>query len=107
MKIERNFPDTRLRRLRKNASLRSLLAETNLSKADLIQPIFIKEDLSGKEPINTMPGIDRLGIDILNKEVGNIVDLGIKAIAVFPVINEDKKDPMGSKDTIELSLIHI
>ena len=105
MKIERNFPDTRLRRLRKNASLRSMLAETNLSKADLIQPIFIKEDLSGKEPINTMPGIDRLGIDILNKEVGNIVDLGIKAIAVFPVINEDKKDPMGSQATIEDNFI--
>ena len=72
MKIERNFPDTRLRRLRKNAGLRSMLAETNLSKVDLIQPIFIKEDLSGKEPINTMPGIDRLGIDILNKEIGKI-----------------------------------
>ena len=105
MKIERNFPDTRLRRLRKNAGLRSMLAETNLSKADLIQPIFIKEDLSGKEPINTMPGIDRLGIDILNKEVGKIVDLGIKAIAVFPVINEDKKDPMGSQATIEDNFI--
>ena len=105
MKIERNFPDTRLRRLRKNAGLRSMLAETNLSKVDLIQPIFIKEDLSGKEPINTMPGIDRLGIDILNKEVGNIVDLGIKAIAVFPVINEDKKDPMGSQATIEDNFI--
>ena len=105
MKIERNFPDTRLRRLRKNVNLRAMLAETNLSKADLIQPIFIKEDLSGKEPINTMPGIDRLGIDILNKEVGNIVDLGIKAIAVFPVINEDKKDPMGSQATIEDNFI--
>ncbi|MEC9392962.1 MAG: porphobilinogen synthase [Pseudomonadota bacterium] len=105
MKIERNFPDTRLRRLRKNAGLRSMLAETNLSKVDLIQPIFIKEDLSGKEPINTMPGIDRLGIDILNKEVGKIVDLGIKAIAVFPVINEDKKDPMGSQATIEDNFI--
>ena len=105
MKIERNFPDTRLRRLRKNAGLRSMLAETSLSKADLIQPIFIKEDLSGKEPINTMPGINRLGIDILNKEVGNIVDLGIKAIAVFPVINEDKKDPMGSQATINDNFI--
>ena len=105
MKIERNFPDTRLRRLRKNAGLRSMLAETSLSKTDLIQPIFIKEDLSGKEPINTMPGINRLGIDILNKEVGNIVDLGIKAIAVFPVINEDKKDPMGSQATIKDNFI--
>ena len=65
MKIQRTFPDTRLRRLRKNQGLREMLAETNLTKADLIQPIFIKEDLKGKEPIKTMPGINRLGMDIL------------------------------------------
>ena len=47
MKIERTFPETRMRRIRKNSGLREMLAETNLSKTDLIQPIFIKEDLSG------------------------------------------------------------
>ena len=51
----------------------------------------IKEDLSGAEAIKTMPGINRFGLDILNDEVGKIVDLGIKSIAVFPVINEEKK----------------
>ena len=105
MKIERTFPETRMRRIRKNSGLREMLAETNLSKTDLIQPIFIKEDLSGNEAIKTMPGINRFGLDILNDEVGKIVDLGIKSIAVFPVINEEKKDENGSQATIDDNFI--
>ena len=105
MKIERTFPETRMRRIRKNSGLREMLAETNLSKTDLIQPIFIKEDLSGAEAIKTMPGINRFGLDILNDEVGRIVDLGIKSIAIFPVINEEKKDETGSQATIEDNFI--
>ena len=105
MKIERTFPETRMRRIRKNSGLREMLAETNLSKTDLIQPIFIKEDLSGAEVIKTMPGINRFGLDILNDEVGKIVDLGIKSIAVFPVINEEKKDESGSQATIDDNFI--
>ena len=105
MKIERTFPETRMRRIRKNSGLREMLAETNLSKIDLIQPIFIKEDLSGAEAIKTMPGINRFGLDILNDEVGKIVDLGIKSIAVFPVINEEKKDETGSQATLEDNFI--
>ena len=105
MKIERTFPDTRMRRIRKSSSLREMLAETNLSKSDLIQPIFIKENLSGTEEIKTMPGINRIGLDILNDEVGKIVDLGIKSIAVFPVINEEEKDETGSQATIEDNFI--
>ena len=94
-----------MRRIRKNSGLREMLAETNLSKTDLIQPIFIKEDLSGTEAIKTMPGINRFGLDILNDEVGKIVDLGIKSIAVFPVINEEKKDESGSQATIDDNFI--
>ena len=105
MKIDRTFPETRMRRIRKNSGLREMLAETNLSKTDLIQPIFIKEDLSGAEAIKTMPGINRFGLDILNDEVGKIVDLGIKSIAVFPVINEEKKDESGSQATIDDNFI--
>ena len=105
MKIERTFPDTRMRRIRKSSGLREMLAETNLSKSDLIQPIFIKENLCGTEEIKTMPGINRIGLDILNDEVGKIVDLGIKSIAVFPVINEEKKDKTGSQATIEDNFI--
>ena len=94
-----------MRRIRKSSGLREMLAETNLSKSDLIQPIFIKENLSGTEEIKTMPGINRIGLDILNDEVGKIVDLGIKSIAVFPVINEEEKDETGSQATIEDNFI--
>ena len=96
MKIKRSYPETRMRRLRSSQAIREMLAESSLSKSDLIQPIFIKEDLDGKEEIATMPGINRLGMDILNEEVKKIIDVGIKSIAVFPVINEDKKDEDGS-----------
>jgi len=76
-----------------------------LSKADLIQPIFIKEDLMGREAIKSMPGINRLGLDVLNDEIKKIIDLGIKSVAVFPVINEEKKDEIGSQATIENNFI--
>ena len=62
-------------------------------------------DRSGTEEIKTMPGINRFGLDILNDEVGKIVDLGIKSIAVFPVINEEKKDESGSQATIDDNFI--
>ena len=105
MKTERSYPDTRMRRIRKSSGLREMLAETTLSKADLIQPIFIKEDLEGREAIKSMPGINRLGLDILNDEIKQIIDLGIKSVAVFPVINEEKKDEIGSQATIENNFI--
>jgi len=59
----RKFPSTRLRRTRYKAGLRSLVAEVILTKDDLIQPIFIKEDIKGIEPIDSMPGINRFGLD--------------------------------------------
>ena len=105
MKTERSYPDTRMRRIRKSSGLREMLAETTLSKADLIQPIFIKEDLEGREAIKSMPRINRLGLDVLNDEIKQIIDLGIKSVAVFPVINEEKKDELGSQATIENNFI--
>ena len=95
MNLNRKFPFTRLRRTRSKAGLRSLVAETNLTVDDLIQPIFIKENLTGEEEIESMPEIKRYGLDLLNKEIEEIVSLGIKAVAVFPVIDEEKKDPAG------------
>ena len=106
MSIDRNFPSTRLRRLRKSANLRAMLAETQLTVSDLIQPIFIKENLSGRETIKTMPGIDRLGLDIINEEIDDIVQTGIKSVAVFPVIDESKKDETGSQAIIEDNFIN-
>ena len=106
MSIDRNFPSTRLRRLRKSANLRAMLAETHLTVSDLIQPIFIKENLSGREAIETMPGINRLGLDIVNEEIDDIIHTGIKSVAVFPVIDESKKDETGTQAAIEENFIN-
>jgi|TARA_B100001094_G_C18196128_1_gene811155 porphobilinogen synthase len=103
----RKFPSTRLRRTRYKAGLRSLVAEVILTKDDLIQPIFIKEDIKGIEPIDSMPGINRFGLDSVNQEVKGIVSLGIKAIAVFPVISEEKKDSEGKEAINKNNLISI
>ena len=99
MFIERKFPNTRLRRLRKNSNLIDLVSETNISSSDLIQPIFIKEKLNGIESIESMPGISRYGIEESLKEVEEIIDSGINSIAVFPVVDTEKKDSEGSEAT--------
>lgn len=95
MNFNRKFPLTRLRRTRSKPGLRSMVAEVNLSVDDLIQPIFIKENLTGTENIDSMPEIKRFGLDVLNKEIDELVSLGIKSVAVFPVIEESKKDAAG------------
>ena len=97
MTVERKFPNTRLRRLRKNPNLIDLVSETNLTSKDLIQPIFIKENFNEKEQIESMPGVCRFGIDQALTEIEEVLSSGISAIAVFPVIEAIKKDEKGSE----------
>ena len=97
MFIDRKFPNTRLRRLRRNSSLIDLVSETNLSSNDLIQPVFIKENFDGSEAIDSMPNIFRHGIDNAIKEIEDIKNSGINSIAVFPVIDSINKDSKGSQ----------
>ena len=97
MSIFRKYPSTRLRRLRKNLNLIELLSETNLTSKDLIQPIFIKENFEGKEEIESMPGIFRFGLNHVLSEIEEVINAGINAIAVFPVIESSKKDEKGSE----------
>lgn len=70
-----------------------------MTKNDLIQPVFVKEGLSDKEPIESMPGIFRFGEDYVLKEIEEINQLGIRAIAIFPVIDPSKKDSKGTEAT--------
>ena len=97
MSIFRKYPSTRLRRLRKNLNLIKLVSETNLTSKDLIQPIFIKENFEGKEQIESMPGIFRFGLNHVLSEIEEVINAGINAIAVFPVIESSKKDEKGSE----------
>ncbi len=105
MFIDRKFPNTRLRRLRSNSHISDLVAENNLSVNDLIQPIFIKENLVGVESIESMPGILRYGQDSILKEVEELLELGIKSIALFPVIDSSKKDDLGKEATNDANLM--
>ncbi|HVT27894.1 MAG TPA: porphobilinogen synthase [Lacipirellulaceae bacterium] len=85
------FPQTRLRRLRRYDWSRRLVAECRLSADDLILPMFVHEGRNRREPIASMPGIERLSIDLLAGAVGAAVELGIPAIALFPATPPNKK----------------
>ena len=97
MYIDRKFPNTRLRRLRRNPNLINLVSETSLTSNDLIQPVFIKENFDGKETIDSMPNIFRYGINDALEEIEDIKKSGINSIAVFPVIDPANKDSQGSE----------
>lgn len=81
----------RARRLRKNSSIRNLVSETKLHADDFVYPIFIKENLSGREKINSLAGQDYLSPDELQHEIDELLNLGINAIALFPVLNPSCK----------------
>jgi porphobilinogen synthase len=105
MFTKRKFPSTRLRRLRSKPFIRDLVRENVLLGDDLIQPLFIKEDLKGTEAITQMPGISRFGLDSIENEIEELANLGIKSIALFPVINPDKKDEFGTEAINQNNLI--
>jgi porphobilinogen synthase len=89
------FPTARMRRLRRHDFLRSLVRESTLSPTDLIYPVFILEGKERSEPVESMPGIDRLSIDLLTREAESLLELGIPAIALFPVTPPDVKSDDG------------
>ncbi len=81
----------RPRRMRKHAYTRELMRENTLTTDDLIFPIFIVEGDNKRETIESMPDIERLSIDQLIIEAKELVNLGIRAVALFPVVPEEKK----------------
>lgn len=86
-----NFPWLRMRRMRKDDFSRRLMRENQLSANDFIYPVFVLEGKNQREAVPSMPGVERLSIDLLLKEAEECVDLGIPAIALFPVVGTDKK----------------
>ena len=89
------FPSSRLRRMRRNAFSRRLARETRLTADDLIQPLFVIEGSRRREPIASMPGIERLSIDLLVAESERLAGLGIPAVALFPVPDPSSKTEDG------------
>jgi len=90
-------PFQRPRRLRRTATLRRMVRENTLTVDDLIYPMFVTEGKAQKVEIASMPGCYRYSLDLLLKEIAEVSSLGINAIALFPVIPENKKDDTGTQ----------
>ncbi len=87
----------RPRRLRKNAATRSLVEETELLPKNLVWPVFIKDGANTKEEIASLPGCHRYSLDRLTEEAEKLSDLGLKAIALFPAIDDKLKNSKASE----------
>ncbi|MCC4275282.1 porphobilinogen synthase [Marinomonas communis] len=85
------FPFVRMRRMRKDDFSRRLMREHRLSADDLIYPMFVIEGQNTREAVPSMPGVERVTIDVLLKEAEELVALGIPMVALFPVVGEGKK----------------
>ncbi len=85
------FPATRMRRMRYHDFSRRLMRENRLSADDLIYPLFVIEGDNQREAIASMPGVERLSIDLILEQADQISQLGIPAIALFPVTSAEKK----------------
>lgn len=91
------FPLRRPRRIRKHEFSRRLVRENQLSVDDLIYPMFVLDGENRRESITSMPGIERLSLDLLLEEAKELVQLGIPAIALFPVIPAEQKSLMAEE----------
>ncbi|HUB68664.1 MAG TPA: porphobilinogen synthase [Candidatus Methylacidiphilales bacterium] len=91
----------RPRRNRRTPAIRALVREARLHADDLIQPIFVKKDANSSEPVESMPGIERVGLKGLLAEVAQLSALGVRAVALFPQIDPALKDARGKHATSE------
>jgi porphobilinogen synthase len=86
-----SFPHTRLRRMRRDEFSRRLMRETQLTVDALIYPIFVVEGTKQRQPVDSMPGVERLSVDELLRDCASLMRLRIPAIALFPVVPPEKK----------------
>ncbi|MDW3207508.1 MAG: porphobilinogen synthase [Alphaproteobacteria bacterium] len=91
------YPNSRPRRNRSSQSVRALTAENVLTTDDLIWPVFVMDGDVGRQPVPSMPGVDRLSVDYAVDAARSAVDLGIRAIAIFPYTDPDLRDEDGSE----------
>lgn len=92
-----SFPHTRLRRNRHDDATRRLVSETHLHVDNLIWPIFVCEGEKQRQKVQAMPGVERVSLDLLAEHVRPAVELGIPAVALFPVTPMEKRDEMGTE----------
>jgi porphobilinogen synthase len=95
--VARSFPTTRLRRNRRSEFSRRLVQETLLTRNDLIYPMFVIDGHAKRQPVESMPGIDRLSIDTLVRECESVIECGIPAVALFPNVETALKSADGAE----------
>ncbi|RCV89197.1 porphobilinogen synthase [Billgrantia montanilacus] len=93
----RQFPATRMRRMRRDDFSRRLMRETTLTAADLIWPVFVLDGEKRRETVPSMPGVERLSLDLLIEEAREAHDMGIPAIALFPVVDPSLKSELAEE----------
>ena len=90
------FPEVRLRRLRRTPALRQLLDMPMPGPEKFMWPVFLKEGSGVSEPIEAMPGQRRMSVDVLIKELGRVVDMGVNSVLLFGLVEGAQKDGSGS-----------
>jgi porphobilinogen synthase len=91
------YPLTRKRRLRYTQSIRDLVAENTLNSSDLIWPVFVLEGENRRESIKSMPSVYRLSQDLLVEKLTKLYSMGLKAVALFPVVTAEKKSELAEE----------
>jgi porphobilinogen synthase len=91
------FPAIRMRRLRKDDFSRRMVRETHLGPENFIYPVFVVEGKKIRQAVPSMPGVDRLSLDLLFKTAERCLKAGVPVMALFPVIEPSLKDPTGSE----------
>ena len=94
MKFTGQFPQRRMRRMRRDDFSRRMVRETTLSASDFIYPVFVLDGAKQQEPVASMPGVVRKSIDLLLADAEHCVALGVPAMALFPVVAPDLKSPV-------------
>jgi porphobilinogen synthase len=103
--ITPDFPAIRMRRMRRDPFSRALMRENTITTADLIYPVFVLEGTNRREPVTTMPGVDRISVDLLMKVAEECVQLGIPVLSLFPNIDPALKTNDGVEATNPEGLI--
>ena len=97
MSLYSQFPQKRMRRMRRDEFSRRLMQETHLRADDLIYPVFVLDGKNRNENVKSMPGIVRQSLDLLMAQAENCLRLGIPALAIFPVIDTEFKNLTASE----------
>ncbi|WP_407650236.1 porphobilinogen synthase [Halomonas eurihalina] len=101
----RQFPDTRMRRMRRDEFSRRMMRENSLTPADLIWPVFVLDGEGQREAVPSMPGVERLSLDLLIEEAREARDLGIPVLALFPVVEPSLKSELAEESYSASGLI--